>query len=237
MTELTHQDLDPSTIATPLLLSLCLWFTCFYLSVLTPQGKPNGFESIWISNLNCITLCVMAALSLLNIIPETIPSCWSSSFFIVDIIDCIIRRDLMWGFHGVISLVLNVCTASSPVHRGLRSASKGFFTEGSTVSAFYCLREANQWFSLLVLEQSHTCVFQTINHRVFDIHNKAIPQLLENTQNLQYLFDILRKLCNLPYRMGTNICLQYVHDPFKWTIRLSDLSHRNILFTTISLVW
>ena len=40
----------------------------------------------------------------------------------------------MWGFHGVISLVLNVCTASSPVHRGLRSASKGFFTEGSTVS-------------------------------------------------------------------------------------------------------
>lgn len=137
MTETTHQDhldLDPSTITTPLLLSLSVWFTCYYLSVLTPRGKPNGFESIWISNLNCLTLCAMAALSLLNLIPETIPSCWSSSFFIVDIIDCVIRRDLMWGFHGVISLVLNVCTASSPVHRGLRSASKGFFTEGSTVS-------------------------------------------------------------------------------------------------------
>jgi hypothetical protein len=44
----------------------------------------------------------------------------------------------MWGFHGIISLVLNVCTASHGVHRRLRSASKGFFTEASTVSCFEC---------------------------------------------------------------------------------------------------
>ena len=124
-----HQDTSISTILPPLIICLSIWLLCYYQSVLSPTGKPKGFESIWISNLNSIVLCIMAALSLLQIIPEKIPSCWSSSFFIVDVVDCIRRKDVMWGFHGVISLVLNVCTASSSVHRGLRSASKGFFTE------------------------------------------------------------------------------------------------------------
>lgn len=129
--ELTIQTILPS-----LILSLTIWTLCYYISVLSKHGKTNGFESIWISNLNSIVLCLMAALSLMEVIPEYIPSCWSSSFFLVDVIDCILRKDAMWGFHGVISLVLNVCTASNSVHRGFRSASKGFFTEASTVCFF-----------------------------------------------------------------------------------------------------
>jgi hypothetical protein len=121
------------------IVSLSVWCTCYFRAVLGPNGKSNGFESsIWISNLNSIVLCLMATLSLLEIIPESIPSSWSISFFVVDVVDCIVRRDVMWGFHGVISLVLNVCTASSAVHRGLRSASKGFFTEASTVGCWWC---------------------------------------------------------------------------------------------------
>ena len=129
----TQSTPDTLTILPAFLLCTTIWLTCYYQSVLSPNGKPNGFESIHISNLNSIVLCAMAGLSLLEYIPEYIPSCWSSSFFIVDVLDCIKRRDVMWGFHGGISLVLNVCTASSDIHRGLRSASKGFFTEGSTV--------------------------------------------------------------------------------------------------------
>lgn len=132
-----EEEITIQTILPPLLLSLSIWTTCYYISVLSPTGKPTGFESIWISNLHTLTLVTMASLSLMEVIPEYIPSCWSTSFFLVDTLDCIWRRDVMWGFHGIISLVLNVCTASHGVHRRLRSASKGFFTEASTVCLFF----------------------------------------------------------------------------------------------------
>jgi hypothetical protein len=132
----TEEEITIQTILPPLLLSLSIWTTCYYISVLSSTGTSTGFESIWISNLHTLALVAMASLSLMEVIPEYIPSCWSTSFFLVDTIDCIWKKDVMWGFHGIISLVLNVCTASHGVHRRLRSASKGFFTEASTVRCF-----------------------------------------------------------------------------------------------------
>eukprot|EP00804_Cyclotella_cryptica_P018753 CCRYP_007242-RA/>CCRYP_007242-RA protein AED:0.05 eAED:0.05 QI:432/1/1/1/1/1/2/363/224 len=127
------QDNIPESYLLPLLFFLIIWLTSYYQAVLSPNGKPNGFDSsIFLSNLNSIVLVIMATLSLMGFITERIPSCWSSSYFIVDVLDCIVRRDVMWGFHGFISLLLNVLTARSAAHRGLRSASKGFFTEAST---------------------------------------------------------------------------------------------------------
>jgi hypothetical protein len=73
-------------------------------------------------------------LSLNRIIPESVPICWSVSFFVVDLIDCIVRGEAMWFVHAVISLALNLLTAQFPMHRKLRSVSKGFFAEASTVS-------------------------------------------------------------------------------------------------------
>eukprot|EP01082_Thalassiosira_pseudonana_P009407 g8371.t1 g8371 contig29:369312-370157(+) len=119
---------------TLLLLFLTLWLFAYYITVLSPtHGAPNGFESsALLSNLHSVPLCILAALSLLDIVDEVYPLCWSLSFFVVDVLDCAVRRDLMWGVHGMISLVLNVATGGNGVHRGLRSLSKGFFTEAST---------------------------------------------------------------------------------------------------------
>ncbi len=39
----------------------------------------------------------------------------------------------MWTIHALISLALNVLTGSNARHRALRSVSKGFFAEASTV--------------------------------------------------------------------------------------------------------
>lgn len=156
---------DALTILLAFLLSSAVWLICYYRYVLSPNGTPKGFESIHISNLNSIVLCLMATLSLMEYIPEYVPSCWSSSFFLVDLLDCIRRRDVMWGFHGAISLVLNLCTASSDVHRGLRSASKGFFTEGSTV-CFY-------WY---YYDELHCVCFMTPHQRFYS----AVSKLLEN---------------------------------------------------------
>lgn len=127
--------------ATPLDVSLFLAFLCiflggYYRAVLSPvTGRPSGFgDSTVISNLHSVPLCALAFLSLNRIIPEKVPICWSVSFFVVDLIDCIVRREAMWLVHAVISLALNLLTVQYPMHRELRSVSKGFFAEASTVS-------------------------------------------------------------------------------------------------------
>ena len=119
-----------------ILLAACLsiWSAVYYESVLSPRGSPNGFDkSTFISNLHSVPLCVLAALSIAELIPEAVPVCWSVGFFAVDLVDCVTRRDLMWTFHAVISLVLNVATGFVPRHVVLRSRSRGFLTEASTV--------------------------------------------------------------------------------------------------------
>lgn len=121
---------------------LSLWFSAYWEVVHSENGVPNGFDkSRFISNLHSVPLVVLGLLSLWELIPETVPVAFSTSFFIVDVVDCIVRQDLMWGFHGVISFVLNVGSGMSGVHRQLRSTSKGFFAEASTVcslSFYFC---------------------------------------------------------------------------------------------------
>lgn len=48
----------------------------------------------------------------------------------MDLVDTIVRRDVMFGVHAVISLMLNLLGGGSARHRALRSLSKGFFYGG-----------------------------------------------------------------------------------------------------------
>lgn len=117
---------------------LTLFLYCYYYSVLSPTtGKPDGFgESTVISNLHSIPLCLLAVLSLNHVIPESIPLCYSIAFFLVDLLDCVVRGEIMWMIHALLSLALNVLTGRNARHRALRSVSKGFFAEASTVRLF-----------------------------------------------------------------------------------------------------
>ena len=149
MNKMTSSSLPPSNEYTPitsldislLLAFLSIWLTAYYYTVLSPWGKPDAFgTSTFISNLHSIPLCLLALLSIQQIIPECVPRCYSISFFIVDLLDSIVRCEYMWLLHAVISLVLNVATGWNARHCALRSVSKGFFAEGSTVSVFCVCR-------------------------------------------------------------------------------------------------
>ena len=114
---------------------LFVWFAAYYHTTLSPKtGKPDGFgTSTFISNLHSVPLCILAYLSIQQIIPESIPLCYSISFFIIDLLDAVVRKEYIWIIHAVISLVLNVATGWNVKHVKLRSVSKGFFAEASTV--------------------------------------------------------------------------------------------------------
>jgi hypothetical protein len=133
--------MDDHAHVTPLdaflfLVFLGIFLGGYYRAVLSPvTGRPDGFgDSTFISNLHSVTLCLLACLSLGRVVPESVPVSWSVSFFAVDLADCVVRGEAMWSVHAVISLALNLLTWRSAPHRALRSVSKGFFAEASTVS-------------------------------------------------------------------------------------------------------
>lgn len=109
------------------------WVIIYYRAVLSPAGRPDGFDtSALISNLHACPLCIFAFLSLLHVIPESIPICWSIAFFLVDLVDAVVRRDAMFVVHAVLSLSLNLFTGGTARHRALMSSSKGMLAEAST---------------------------------------------------------------------------------------------------------
>lgn len=131
---------------------LSIFLYCYYCAVLSPKtGKPDGFgESTFISNLHSVPLCILAFLSLQHVIPESVPLCWSFAFFIVDLLDAVVRGEIMWMIHAIISLALNVLTGSHVRHRALRSVSKGFFAEASTVRLRCELRHACEGINYMI---------------------------------------------------------------------------------------
>lgn len=97
----------------------------------------NGDIHAWgnsesISNAHSIPLTVAAVLSILELIPEIIPVAYSTSFFLVDIVDAVLRRDAMFGVHAALSLLLNMGASRNVKHRQMRNLSKGYLCELST---------------------------------------------------------------------------------------------------------
>lgn len=209
------------------LLAVCLsfWSAVYYEAVLSPGGNPHGFDrSTLISNLHSVPLCVLAALSIAELIPEAVPVCWSVGFFVVDLVDCVTRRDLMWTVHAVISLVLNVATGFVPRHIVLRSRSRGFLTEASTVRLKLLKRgeRSGDW----PQHKSHhhplswTAVpesLEALKELCVGLHVLDVIHCVSNT--LGAVFPLSELLCQIERRPGRD-----------------DISKHSVLFASTGLV-
>ena len=222
-----------------LLTFLSIFLYCYYYTVLSPKtGKPDGFgESTFISNLHSVPLCILALLSLKHVIPESIPLCWSISFFIVDLLDAVVRGEIMWIVHAIISLALNVLTGRDAKHRALRSVSKGFFAEASTVS-----ETRHYEFSILTKFDEMIIFFvDFLTHRTIHVQlqftSPLQPFLNHWKKSKSYLsfimFFIAFTFCRVvwvPYFVYTTYAL-YLHGEIDYLIWPS------ILFYILQLAW
>jgi hypothetical protein len=159
---------------------LTLWLLAYYHPIPSLKISRN-----FLSNFHSGPLVILAFLSLQRVIPESIPLCFSSSFFVVDVIDeGIINRDVMWTIHGLISLGLNLGTAMSPRHRELRSVSKGYLVEGSTLPFNYW-KGSKSYMSFVIFFCSFT-VFRVIWVPYF-LYETYVNKLNGETDFLLYL--------------------------------------------------
>ena len=127
-------------IGREILPSLIFYSLAYYYLVYFRKGGLHSYDkNVAIHVSHSIGVVLLSALSLYfndeATLRELIPVYFSRGYFLVDLFDCIQRKDWVFTGHAVITITLNVGTSMSPIHYALRSASKGFMTELS--SPFY----------------------------------------------------------------------------------------------------
>mmetsp|Transcript_154 Transcript_154/g.223 ORF Transcript_154/g.223 Transcript_154/m.223 type:complete len:212 (+) Transcript_154:1519-2154(+) len=102
-----------------------------------PKDKKDHFsENLFLLTGNQVVGLMLSILSLYfdeeTYMRESTVLSWYGSFFIVDLLDCVYRKDVVFFIHAVLSLTL--CRVNFlPKYYGLRTGSKGVFTELSTL--------------------------------------------------------------------------------------------------------
>jgi TLC domain len=103
-----------------------------------------------IHNLHHIVAMTLATLSLQQIIiREHIPILFSLSYFMVDALDCVLRRDMEYLLHASICLILGIANYIHPTFYTLRMNSKATYCELSTPLLHWSKRTRRPWHFLL----------------------------------------------------------------------------------------
>jgi TLC domain len=123
----------------PLFLPLSLW-TATYIYCCLVQPTKDFYRWYAVHNLHNGGAILLGSLSIYystatatttTNFNERIPILWSVSYFLVDTIDCGIRRDWPYLFHAVCCAVLGLANYHTPILRELRMNSKAAFCEVS----------------------------------------------------------------------------------------------------------
>lgn len=136
---------------------LSFWAISYILCFKYKGGKEGFVEYIPLHVFHSSATVVFSSASLYfrddRIFPERLMNIFSMSYFIVDIVDCIIRKDSAFFVHAILGLSTLVGCYTSVIHQTLRSASKGMMIEIST-PALYLWKKTHKF--------SHALLFTTL---------------------------------------------------------------------------
>ena len=107
-----------------------IWIAA-YIHCYRNQGGIEAFARCSaVHQFHAAAVCVLAALSLYfgddEKFSESIPIFFSSTYFLADLLDCIIRGDMMFLLHALVSLGLGFCGFIGGPFRDMRLMSRGY---------------------------------------------------------------------------------------------------------------
>lgn len=132
MTAPTHHTMGESTSPSRSSLSIAFGFPLLLWSISFLYSKYRKWDfSRWytIHNVHNFGAMFLAVGSLSETFPEYVPISWSLSYFCIDAIDCILRRDVVYFLHAAFCLVLGMCNYSYGMFYALKMNSKASFCE------------------------------------------------------------------------------------------------------------
>jgi hypothetical protein len=114
----------------PLYIPLVLWVSSYAYS----KARRFDFHDwYYLHNFHNFGAILLGLISIYfnddSIFTERIPILWSSGYFIVDTIDCVLRRDAVYLMHALFCLTLGLANYVTPLLRVLRMNSKATFCE------------------------------------------------------------------------------------------------------------
>mmetsp|Transcript_4263 Transcript_4263/g.8999 ORF Transcript_4263/g.8999 Transcript_4263/m.8999 type:complete len:228 (-) Transcript_4263:96-779(-) len=127
-------------ISQPLLLhfsaSLVAW-TASYIYCYKNLGGKNAFANcLVLHDAHCVVVVVLGLASIVinddAYLSEGVAIFFSIAYFVVDLFDCVVRKDVPFFIHSVVSIVIAAKGYFDPALRGARLASRGFLIELSS---------------------------------------------------------------------------------------------------------
>jgi hypothetical protein len=130
--------IDFDQIPTHFYVFLIFWTIAWITTKITSKPSPKNdhfSDNGPLLSFNNIAGITLASLSLYcnneETFSESIVISWFTSFFIIDLLDCLYRKDIVFTVHALITLSL--CFINTiPKYHELRIASLGTFTEASS---------------------------------------------------------------------------------------------------------
>ena len=137
MTTMTEELVEiPTHIQAFFLIALSSWIVAYAHCYINLGGKQAFSKTLVLHDFHAVGCCVLASMSIYfndeKIFSELIPLSFTLAYFVVDLTDCIIRRDIPFFIHAILSVLLSVGCGLNPLHRSCRSCSRGALTELST---------------------------------------------------------------------------------------------------------
>uniref|UniRef100_A0A7S4T056 TLC domain-containing protein n=1 Tax=Ditylum brightwellii TaxID=49249 RepID=A0A7S4T056_9STRA len=116
-----------------MILCTLIWLSLFTISHLKNAAKdPDHFDKL--SNTHCLIGMSLAIISIYindeTIFSEEVVISWCLGYFCADLVDCVIRKDVMFLVHALIGFSLLYCCYCH--FYDLRGGSWGYFVEAST---------------------------------------------------------------------------------------------------------
>mmetsp|Transcript_24767 Transcript_24767/g.51502 ORF Transcript_24767/g.51502 Transcript_24767/m.51502 type:complete len:237 (-) Transcript_24767:89-799(-) len=119
----------------PLYLPLGLWISTYVYCLWTDTSPKGTAFQKWVAlhNFHNIGAMVWATCSIQGFgnVNERVPILWSLGYFVVDSIDCVVRRDVQYLFHAACCLILGLANYQIPILFRLKMNSKATYCEMS----------------------------------------------------------------------------------------------------------
>eukprot|EP00523_Entomoneis_sp_CCMP467_P005579 CAMPEP_0168749842 /NCGR_PEP_ID=MMETSP0724-20121128/16941_1 /TAXON_ID=265536 /ORGANISM="Amphiprora sp., Strain CCMP467" /LENGTH=215 /DNA_ID=CAMNT_0008797797 /DNA_START=10 /DNA_END=654 /DNA_ORIENTATION=+ len=121
----------------PLYVPLCFWVPTYLYCTWYDKNRPkkNTFQK-WVAlhnfhNYGAMTLATISINEIWNL-NERVPILWSLAYFLVDLVDCLVRSDLQFTFHALCCIFLGLSNYNLPILFRLKMNSKASYCELSS---------------------------------------------------------------------------------------------------------
>ena len=131
--------------------TLAAWSASYVYCVVTSGNKEAFTKCVPVHDAHSAGVILLSLLCLLGDYDEAFPVIYSNAYFVVELFDCLVRKDALYTLHAVLSMAMSLGVYADPEMRALRLSSRGYLVEISNLMLHrWVLTKKKQDFAIFV---------------------------------------------------------------------------------------